>query len=139
MSRLHKQTRFRTQVSKRGRPCQCSAPIQMGGLAAIHKLLKILSSKAPMAVDVHWMKPSGAAVFGWPLVWALPMTAYRALGHGLSKHVAWDFGVALSLAAVAATVVAVGYLGRHATGRRSLGLLAAALWTAWPLLVALIA
>ena len=92
-----------------------------------------------VAVDVHWMKPSGAAVFGWPLVWALPMTAYRALGHGLSKHVAWDFGVALSLAAEAATVVAVGYLGRHATGRRSLGLLAAALWTAWPLLVALIA
>ena len=44
------------------------------------------------------MKPSGAAVFGWPLLWALPMLAYRALGFGLSKHVAWDFGFALSLA-----------------------------------------
>ena len=92
-----------------------------------------------VAVDVHWMHASGAAVFGWPLLWALPMLAYRALGVGLSKHVAWDFGFALSLLAVAATVVAVAYLGRNATGRRRLGLLAAAFWTAWPLLVGLIA
>jgi hypothetical protein len=92
-----------------------------------------------VCVDVHWMKPSGAAVFGWPLVWALPMLGYRALGFGLTKHVAWDFGVALSLAFVALTVVAVGYLGRNAVGRRSAGLLAAACWTAWPLLVGLIA
>ena len=92
-----------------------------------------------ICVDVHWMKPSGAAVFGWPLVWALPMLAYRVLGFGLSKHVAWDFGVALSLVCVALTVVAVAHLGRNATGRRWAGLLAAAFWTAWPLLVGLIA
>jgi len=92
-----------------------------------------------ICVDVHWMQPSGAAVFGWPLVWALPMLAYRALGFGLSKHVAWDFGIALSLVFVALTVVAVAYLGRNATGRRWVGLLAAAIWTAWPLLVGLIA
>ncbi len=92
-----------------------------------------------IAVDVHWMKPSGAAVFGWPLVWAMPMLAYRAVGFGLSKHVAWDFGVALSLVFVALTVVAVAYLGRNAAGRRWVGLLAAAFWTAWPLLVGLIA
>jgi hypothetical protein len=85
------------------------------------------------------MKPSGAAVFGWPLAWALPMLADRALGIGLSKHVAWDFGVALSLVFVALTVVAVAYLGRNATSRRWAGLLAAACWTAWPLLVGLIA
>jgi hypothetical protein len=92
-----------------------------------------------VAVDVHWMKPSGAAVFGWPLVWALPMIVYRGLGHGLSKHIAWDFGFALSLAAVAATVVAVAYLGRNATGKRWVGLLAAGFWTVWPFLVSLIA
>jgi hypothetical protein len=92
-----------------------------------------------ICVDIHWMRASGAAVFGWPLVWALPMLAYRALGFGLSKHVAWDFGVALSLVFVALTVVAVGYLGRYATGRRWVGLLAAGFWTAWPLLVGLIA
>jgi hypothetical protein len=89
--------------------------------------------------DVHWMEPSGAAVFGWPLAWALPMLGYRALGFGLSKHVAFDFGVALSLVFVALTVVAVAYLGRNASGRRWVGLLAAAFWTAWPFLVGLIA
>src|SRR4029077_1967304 len=92
-----------------------------------------------VAVDVHWMEPSGAAVFGWPLVWALPMLPYRGLGLGLSAHVAWDFAFALSLVFVALPVVAVPYLGRNATGRRWVGLLAAACWSAWPLLVGLIA
>ncbi len=88
-----------------------------------------------VAVDVHWMKATGAAVFGWSLVWALPMLAYRALGFGLSKHVAWDFGFALSLLFVPLTVVAVAHLGRNATGRRWAGVLAAAGWATWPLLV----
>ena len=92
-----------------------------------------------ICVDVHWMNATGAAVFGWPLVWALPMLAYRGLGFGLSKHVAWDFGVAISLVVIGLTVVAVAYLGRYASGRRSVGLLAASFWTAWPLLVGLIA
>jgi hypothetical protein len=92
-----------------------------------------------VCADIHWMKPSGAAVFGWPLVWALPMLVYRVLGFGLSKHVAWDIGTALSLSFVALTVVAVAYLGRNASGRRWVGVLAAACWTAWPLLVGLIA
>jgi hypothetical protein len=83
------------------------------------------------------MNPSGAAVFGWPLVWGIALLPFRAAG--LGKHVAWDVGVALSLVFVALTVVAVAYLGRNATGRRRLGLVAAALWTAWPLLVGLIA
>jgi hypothetical protein len=92
-----------------------------------------------ICVDVHWMHATGAAVFGWPLVWALPMFAYRVFGFGLSEHVAWDIGVVLSLIFVALTVVAVAYLGRNATGRRRAGLLAATGWTAWPLLVGLIA
>lgn len=92
-----------------------------------------------VSIDVHWMQPSGAAVFGWPLLWALPMLAYRVLGFGLSKHVAWDFGFALSLLCVALTVVAVAYLGRNATARRWLGVTAAAFWTVWPVLVGLIA
>jgi hypothetical protein len=90
-------------------------------------------------LDIHWMKPSGAAVFGWPLLWALPMLAYRVVGFSLSKHVAWDFALGLSLVLVALTVVAVAYLGRNATGRRWAGLLAAAFWTFWPLLVGVIA
>lgn len=90
-----------------------------------------------VCLDVHWMNPSGAAVFGWPLVWGLVMLPYRVL-FGLTPAVAWDFGFALSLVFVALTVPAVGYLGRNATGRRSLGLAAAAFWTFWPLLVGVI-
>jgi hypothetical protein len=92
-----------------------------------------------VSVDIHWMNPSGAAVFGWPLVWSLPLLVLRAIGIGLTKSVAWDVGVALSLCFVALTVVAVAYLGLHATGRRWIGIVAAALWTAWPFLVGLIA
>jgi hypothetical protein len=92
-----------------------------------------------VAVDVHWMEPSGAAVFGWPLLWAFPLAAWRALGLALTKSAAWDIGVALSLAIVALTVVAVGYLGRYATGRRTLGLVAAGAWALWPLLVGIVA
>jgi hypothetical protein len=91
-----------------------------------------------VCLDIHWMNPSGAAVFGWPLVWGLVMLPYRVL-FGLTPAVAWDFGFALSLVFVALTVPAVGYLGRNATGRRSLGLAAAAFWTFWPLLVGAIA
>src|SRR6476620_6440432 len=29
-----------------------------------------------ICIDIHWMNPSGAAVFGWPLVWAMPMLVY---------------------------------------------------------------
>jgi hypothetical protein len=92
-----------------------------------------------VCADIHWMRASGAAVFGWPLLWALPLLAYRALGFELSQHAAWNVALALSLVLVALTVVAVGYLGRNATGRRWAGVLAAAFWTFWPLLVGLIA
>ncbi|MHB8469825.1 MAG: hypothetical protein ACYDCH_08735 [Gaiellaceae bacterium] len=91
-----------------------------------------------VCVDIRWMKPSGAAVFGWPLVWGLALLPIR-IAAGLSKHVAWDVGVALSLAFVGLTVAAVAYLGRHASGRRWVGLAAAAAWAAWPLLVGVIA
>jgi hypothetical protein len=91
-----------------------------------------------VALDVHWMNPTGAAVFGWPLLWSAPLFVLRAVG-GLDKASAWDAGVALSLGLVALTVVAVAYLGRNASGRRWIGLLAAGFWTAWPVLVGVIA
>ena len=90
-------------------------------------------------VDIHWMKPSGAQAIGWPIAWAVPMLPYRALGFGLSRHAGLDIGTGLSLVFVALTVVAVAYLGRNASGRRWIGLLAAACWSVWPLLVGLIA
>jgi hypothetical protein len=92
-----------------------------------------------ICVDIHWQDFSGAQVFGWPLVWGLLMLPYRALGLGISHHLGWWVGFILSLVFVGLTVVAVGYLGRYASGRRWVGLVAAALWTFWPLLVGLIA
>jgi hypothetical protein len=89
-------------------------------------------------VDVHWMKPSGAAVFGWPLVWAIAELPFRAAAL-LTHAVAWDVAFVLQLCFVAATVVAVGYLARNASGRRWIGVLAAAFWALWPLLVGVIA
>jgi hypothetical protein len=101
--------------------------------------LACLAVALAICVDVHWMKPTGAAVFGWPLVWSVAMLPYRALGFGLGKGLAWDIGFTLSLICVALTVVAVGYLGRNASGRRWVGVLAAAFWAFWPLLVGVIA
>lgn len=91
-----------------------------------------------VCLDVHWMKPSGAAVFGWPLVWALAELPFRAAGV-LTHAVGWDVALALQLCFVALTVVAVAYLARNATGRRWAGVLAAACWALWPLFVGLIA
>jgi len=91
-----------------------------------------------VCLDIHWMRATGAAVFGWSLVWGAVMLPYRAV-FGLTPSTAWDFGFVLSLVFVALTVPAVAYLGRNATGRRSLGLAAAAFWAFWPLLVGLVA
>jgi hypothetical protein len=91
-----------------------------------------------VCVDVHWMKPSGAAVFGWPLVWATAELPFRAVGV-LTHAVGWDVALALQLCFVALTVVAVAYLARNASGRRWVGVLAATFWALWPLLVGVIA
>jgi hypothetical protein len=91
-----------------------------------------------VCVDVHWMEFSGAAVFGWPLVWALALAPFRAAGV-LTHALAWDVALALQLCFVALTVVAVAHLGRNASGRRWVGLLSAAFWAVWPLLVGVVA
>ncbi|MDX6473975.1 MAG: hypothetical protein QOK22_2791 [Gaiellaceae bacterium] len=101
--------------------------------------LALLALALAVSVDVHWMKPTGAAVFGWPLLWGLVMLPYRALGFALTPHLAWDIGFGVSLVLVALTVISVGFLGRNVSGRRSVGLVAAAFWSLWPLLVGVIA
>jgi len=84
------------------------------------------------------MNPPGAAVFGWPLVWSLPMLPYRAVGFPLDPDIAFGFGLVLSLLANVVTVFATALAGLYASGRRSIGLLAASLFGFWPLLVGLI-
>lgn len=91
-----------------------------------------------LCFDIHWLYANGAAGFGWPLLWGSVLLPYRVVAT-LGKHSAWNAAFGLSLAFVALTVVAVAYLGRYASNRRSVGLLAAAFWAAWPLLVGAIA
>jgi hypothetical protein len=102
-------------------------------VAAAAAVLAVVVSAA-----VTQMNPPGAAVFGWPLLWALPMLPYRALGEPLDPDVAFVFGLVLSLAANAVTVVATGYAGLHATGRRAVGLAAAGAFALWPLAVGVV-
>jgi hypothetical protein len=76
--------------------------------------------------------PAGAV--GWPLLWSLPLVPLRAL-HAAGPKGAFAAGLALSLLANAATVVATAYAGLGASGRRSVALVGAALFALWPLLV----
>ena len=78
------------------------------------------------------MEPSGAAVVGWSLVWGAGLAPFRLLGSP-SLDLAFGVGLALSAACLAAATVATAYVGLYATGRRAVGLLAAALFAVWPL------
>jgi hypothetical protein len=101
----------------------------------------IVGSAAGLAVVVSLavtqMKPPGAAVFGWPLVWSVALAPARALGV-LDPDIAFALGLPLALAANVVTVFATFYAGLYATGRRAIGLGAAAFYAFWPLLVGLI-
>lgn len=97
-----------------------------------------LAAALVVTAGVSQMNPPGAAVFGWPLVWSLPMLPYRALGGPLDPEIAFGFGLTLSLAANAVTIIATAYAGLYATGRRTVGLVAAALYAFWPFLTGLV-
>lgn len=90
-----------------------------------------------VSAAVTQMKPPGAAVFGWPLVWSVALAPARALGV-LDPDVAFALGLPLALAANVVTVFATFYAGLYATGRRAIGLGAAAFYALWPLLVGVI-
>jgi hypothetical protein len=78
-------------------------------------------------------EPAGAAVVGWPLLWAVVLFPFRVVGV-LDPDVAFTAGLLVSLAANAVTVVATAYAGLRATGSRAVGIAAAALFALWPLL-----
>jgi hypothetical protein len=101
------------------------------GLAAVLALV--------LASVVERMATTGAAVFGWSLLWSVPMLPYRAAGLPLDPDIAFAFGLSLSLAANAVAIVATAYIGLFATGRRSVGIAAAAAFALWPLFTRLIA
>lgn len=82
--------------------------------------------------------PSGAAVVGWPLLWAIPLFPLRVLGL-LGDDLAFAVGLPILLFANAVTVVATAVIGFRATGKRWIGVTAAALFAVWPLLARLLA
>ncbi len=84
------------------------------------------------------MKPAGAPVVGWPLLWATALAPLRLLDPGFGPDAAFVVGVGLSFLAVAATVVAVAYVGLWSTGRRTVGLVAAVLFALWPFVPGLV-
>ena len=90
------------------------------------------------ALVVDQLEPPGAPVIGWPLIWAVPLAPYRLLADP-GPDVAFVFGFVLSLAAIAATVLATAHIGLYATGRRWIGLSAAALYAVWPFIARLAA
>jgi len=93
-----------------------------------------LALSTAVAIVIARMSAPGAAVIGWSLVWSIALLPLRIAG-ALREHPAFDISVALSLAAIAGTVVCTAVIGRAATGRRWIGLVAAALVACWPLLV----
>jgi hypothetical protein len=77
-------------------------------------------------------EPAGAAVVGWPLLWSILLFPLRVLGV-LDPHVAFAAGLLLLTAANGVTVVATAVIGLRASGHRSVGVAAAALFAVWPL------
>jgi hypothetical protein len=85
------------------------------------------------AVVVFASEPAGGAVVGWPLLWAALLAPLRAVG-AVDPDTAFAVGLVVSLLANAGAVVATAYIGLFATGRRAVGIGAAALLAVWPLL-----
>jgi hypothetical protein len=92
-----------------------------------------------LGVLAHDMAGPGAGVIGWPLVWAFATLPLPILRLATTPDRAFAFGLAVSLAANAFTVIATAVVGRRLSGRRSVGILAAALLASWPLWMSLVA
>ncbi len=91
-----------------------------------------------LVVPIAQMHPPGAAVVGWPLVWSVLLLPLRAIGR-LDPGTAFTVGFVLSLVANAITVVATAFAGWYASGRRSVGIGAAAIFALWPMLIWVVA
>ncbi len=102
-------------------------------------LLPALGLSLALAVLVHDMRPPGSGVIGWPLAWALSLLPLPVLHGELTPDRAFAAGLAVSLLANAATVAATALIGFRATGRRVVGLTAAAVYATWPLWVGIVA
>jgi len=113
--------------------------VRRSGLTWLAASLWLLGASLVLGVFVHDMADSGAGVIGWPLIWAFATLPLPILRLATTPDHAFAFGLAVSLAANGFTVVATAIVGRRLSGRRSVGLLAAALLASWPLWTSLVA
>ena len=100
---------------------------------AVAILVPAAAVSLALTLPIHEMRIQGGGTIGWSMLLALPLLPIRAVGLNPSPDVAFAFGLAFSLVAIAVSVVATAYVGLYATGRRSVGLIAAGLLTVWPL------
>jgi len=110
-----------------------------GGVRWLAVLLPTFGLCLIVGVIVHDMAPPGAGVVGWPLIWALVVSPLSIFHVSLTPDRAFPPGLGVTLFANTATLVATALIGFRATERRSVGLVAAALYATWPLWVALVA
>ncbi len=108
----------------------CVWRLRRGWAAIAVGCLAVSLAASALVLD---QQTTGAAVVGWPLLWAIPLFPLRVVGL-LDDDVAFAVGLLLSLAANAVTVVATAFIGLRVTGSRAVGIAAATLYAAWPLL-----
>ena len=99
-------------------------------IAAAAALVFCLAAAVILKIDSQ--APAGAV--GWPLLLSVPLLPFRVIGW-IDDEVAVGVGIAVAMLANAVTIFATAFIGRRVTGRRGVGLLAAALFAFWPFLV----
>jgi hypothetical protein len=87
-----------------------------------------------VATVMDRVQPNGAAQFGWPLVWSVPMLPLAAVGGSLDPDVAYGFALALSLVCNGLIVLATHRIARGVGLSERLAVAGAALVAFWPLL-----
>lgn len=102
-------------------------------VAAAALLVACLASLVILRIEGQ--APAGAV--GWPLLLSVPLLPFRAVGW-IDAEVAFGVGLACAIMANAVTVLATAFIGWRATGSRTAGSVAAALFAFWPFIVLLL-
>ncbi len=105
--------------------------------ARVRALASVWACGIVAAVLVERIRFTGAGQIGWSLVWSVLVLPYRTVGLPLDPDVAFAFGLFLSLLCNAVTIAMTYELGRLASSRWAVAVIAAALVAAWPLLMLL--
>jgi hypothetical protein len=116
-----------------------AAILWRAGVRWLAVLLPFLAIALPLGYLTREMADSEAGVIGWSLAWAAGLAPLPLARISLDPDRAFAAGLVVSVAANAVTVVATAVIGLRATGRRSVGLIAAGLFATWPIWVGVVA